>query len=187
MNKTLDIAANRRASKYTLKELLARVAWAFGRHLFRYSPRPCFGFRRYLLRLFGGKVGRQVHIYPSSIVYYPWNLEIGDDSAVGEDVLIYNLAPVVIGHRATISHRAHLCGGSHDYTDPKMALLKLPIHIGDDSWVCADAFVSGGVTVGEGAVVGARAVVTKDVEAWTIVAGNPAKGIRNRHLCQDLP
>lgn len=107
---------------------------------------------------------------------------MGENSAIGESALIYNLAPMAIGDRATISQRAHLCGGSHDYTDPTMPLIKSPIHIAKDAWVCADAFVGPGVTVGVGAVIGARAVVTKDVLPWTVVAGNPAREIRKRQL-----
>lgn len=112
----------------------------------------------------------------------PWNLEIGDWSAIGEHALIYNLGKISIGEAATISHRAHLCAGTHDYTDPAMPLLKPPIHIDDQAWVCTDSYVGPGVNVGEGAVVGARAVLVKDVEPWAIVAGNPARPIGKRLL-----
>ncbi len=89
--------------------------------------------------------------------------------------LSYNLGTITIGQRTTISQRAHLCAGTHDYRDPAMRLLKPPSHIADDAWICAEAFVRPGVTIGEGAVVGARAVAVKDVPAWTVVVGNPAK------------
>ena len=112
----------------------------------------------------------------------PWNLEIGDWSAIGEGALIYSLGKVTIGTRATISHRAHLCAGTHDYTSPSLPLIKPPITIGDQCWICADSFIGPNVTIGEGAVVGARAVATKDVEPWSIVAGNPAKRIKERHV-----
>ncbi len=74
----------------------------------------------------------------------------------------------------------HLCAGTHDYADPSMPLLKPPITVGDQAWVCADAYIGPGVTIGEGAVVGARAVIVKDVPPWTIVAGNPARPIKKR-------
>jgi len=135
-----------------------------------------------VLRLFGAHVGRHVHVYPTTRVYFPWNLSIGDWSAIGEDALIYNLGPVTIGTRVTLSHRSHLCAGTHDFRDPAMPLLKPPIAVCDQAWVCADAFVGPGVTVGEGAVVGARGVVVKDVPAWSIVAGNPARSIGTREL-----
>ena len=82
----------------------------------------------------------------------------------------------------TISQRAHLCAGTHDYTDPSMPLQKPPISIGDQVWVCADAFVGPGVTIGEGALVGARAVAVTDVESWQIVVGNPARPVKKRVL-----
>lgn len=178
----LDITANRSATKYRRSEQLRRVAWGLVVPLFRFSPRICFGWRRFLLRLFGAKVGQQTHIYNSAVIYMPWNLSIGDQSSIGEWALIYNLGPITIGNCTTISQRVHLCAGTHDYTDPALPLLKPPIVIKDQAWICADAFVGPNVTVGEGAIVGARAVVSKDVESWAIMAGNPAKFIRRREL-----
>jgi putative colanic acid biosynthesis acetyltransferase WcaF len=134
------------------------------------------------LRIFGAKVGAQVNIYNSAIIYLPWNLTISDYSSIGENTYIYNLGKIHIGEKATISQRAHLCAGTHDYNDPSLPLLKPPIMVGDQAWVCADAFVGPGVTVGEGAIVAARAVVVKDVSPWDIVGGNPAKFIKKRAL-----
>lgn len=150
--------------------------------LFRWSPRPCFGWRRFLLRALGAKVGQQVNIYGSATIYYPWNLEIGDLSSIGEHALIYNLGKITIGSQVTISQRAHLCAGTHDFEQPDFPLLKPPIEVGDQAWVCADAFVGPGVKVGDGAVVGARAVAVKEVSPWTVVAGNPARFIRPRKM-----
>jgi putative colanic acid biosynthesis acetyltransferase WcaF len=178
----LDIQANRRSRKYTRKEMLARVLWGFGKWLVRLSPRPCFGWRRLVLRCFGAKLGRHVNIYPTTRIYYPWNLTAGDWSAIAEDTLIYNLGTVTLGRQVTISHRAHLCAGTHDYTLPDFPLLKPMIAIKDEAWICADAFVGPGVTVGEGAVVGAGAVVTKDVPDWMVVAGNPARNVKVRQM-----
>jgi putative colanic acid biosynthesis acetyltransferase WcaF len=178
----IDIESNRQAIKYTHREQFLRVLWATGKILFRLSPRPLFGFRRFILRLFGARIGIRVNIYNSATVYFPWKLVVGDYSAIGEDALVYNLGPITIGKMVTISQRAHLCAGTHDFTDPAMPLLKPPIEIKDQAWICADAFVGPNVTVGEGAIVGARAVVTKDVPAWMIVAGNPAREIKKREL-----
>jgi putative colanic acid biosynthesis acetyltransferase WcaF len=176
----LDISTNRSARKYTTGEMLQRVLWGFGELFFRFSPRPCFGWRCFVLRCFGARVGRHVHIYNSTRIYFPWNLTVGDWSAIGEDALIYNLGLVTLGEKVTISHRAHLCAGTHDYSQPDLPLLKPPISVQGQAWICADAFIGPGVTVGEGAVVGARAVVTKDVGQWTVVAGNPARFIKQR-------
>jgi putative colanic acid biosynthesis acetyltransferase WcaF len=135
-----------------------------------------------LLRCFGARIGRHVNVYPSARIYFPWNLTVGDWSAIGEDAFIYNLGPVTLGRKVTVSHRAHLCAGTHDYTRTDLPLLKPPIRVGDEVWICTEAFVGPGVTIGEGAVVGARAVVVKDVAPWTVVVGNPARVIKKRVL-----
>ncbi|MDG1302513.1 MAG: putative colanic acid biosynthesis acetyltransferase [Opitutae bacterium] len=176
----LDITGNRTASKYSRKELFLRVLWGFGKCLFRLTPRPCFGLRRAILRAFGAKVGANVNIYPSALIYYPWNLDIGDDSSIGEWALVYNLGKVTIGERSTISQRVHLCAGTHDYKNPAMPLIKPPIEIGDEVWVCADTFIGPSVTVADRAIVAAASVVVKDVSAGAIVGGNPAKYIKER-------
>lgn len=178
----LDIQAARTARPYSNKEYAGRILWMLAWPLFRCSPRPLFGWRRMLLRCFGAQVGRQVHIYPSARIEIPWNLRIGDQASIGENVLVYSLGPVEIGSRTTVSHNAHLCAGSHDYRDPGLPLLRLPIRIGADAWICAQSFIGPGVIVGDGAVVGAGTVVTGDVEAWTVVAGNPARFLKRRVL-----
>jgi len=184
---SLEIHVARAARPYTRNEYIGRVMWALVMPLFRFSPRVAFGWRRWLLRRFGASVAAGVHVYPSVRVVIPWNLRIDADAAVGEDVLLYNLGPIHIGARATVSHRAHLCAGSHDYADPTLPLLRLPISIGAQAWVCADAFVGPGVTVGEGAVVGAAAVVMRDVQPWAVVAGNPAVFVKQRVLREAGP
>lgn len=176
----LNIAKNRKVQRYSRKENIKRAIWAIAYPLFRYSPRPLFGWRRLLLRMFGARIGCNVNIYNSATIYMPWNLEIGEWSSIGEYAFVYNLGKIVIGRNCTISHRAHLCAGTHDYTDTVLPLVKPPIIIGDQTWVCADSYIGPGVSIGEGAVVGARAVVVKDVPSWTVVAGNPAKPIKKR-------
>lgn len=182
--KKLDIKANRAISNYSKRELLLRVIWSFGKLVFRLTPRPCFGLRRAILRCFGAKVGGNVNIYPSALIYFPWNLEIGDDSSIGEWALIYNLGSVRIGERTTISQRAHLCAGTHDYSNPALPLIKPPITIGNEAWVCADTLVGPYVSVGNGAVLAAGSVICKDVDAFDVVGGNPAKFIKKREITQ---
>lgn len=177
-----DLLANRKAIKYSPAEQLRRVLWSAGQLAFRLSPRPFFSWRRFVLRLFGAKVGKAVHLYPSSRIYMPWNVEIGDWAAIGEDVFIYSLGKVTIGAGATVSYRAHICAGSHDFSDPALRLLKPPVLIDDNAWLGTDAFIGPGVRVGRGAIVGARAVVVRDVQPLEIVAGNPAKQIGWRHV-----
>jgi putative colanic acid biosynthesis acetyltransferase WcaF len=176
----LDIAANRAARKWSRKELAGRLLWDLAAPVFALSPRPLWGLRRALLRAFGARIGRNVHILPSVRITIPWNLDIGDEAAVGEGAILYALGPIRIGRQATISQYAHLCAGSHDFTRADMPLLKPPIEIGEGAWICADAFVGPGVVIGARAVVGARAVAMKSVDPGLIVAGNPAKPIRKR-------
>ena len=178
----LNINQNRSSVKYSRKEMILRILWGLCSPLFRYSPRPLFRWRCFLLKTFGARIGRHVHIYNSATIYMPWNLEIGDWSSIGEYAFIYNLGKISIGKKATISHRAHLCAGTHDYTDKTLPLLKPPIEIQDSVWICTDTFIGPGISVGEGAVIGARAVVTKNVKPWSVIAGNPAKFIKTRKL-----
>jgi putative colanic acid biosynthesis acetyltransferase WcaF len=179
----LDINANRRARKWTRRELAGRLIWAMIYPLFRLTPRPFFwGLRNALLRLCGASIGRRVHIDPSVRISIPWNLEVGDDAAIGERAILYALGKITIGPCATISQYAHLCAGTHDWREASMPLLKRPIGIGQDAWICADAFVGPGVLIGEKAIAGACAVVMHDVPPGRIVAGNPAREIGVREM-----
>jgi putative colanic acid biosynthesis acetyltransferase WcaF len=107
---------------------------------------------------------------------------VGTEASIAHQVDLYCVNQIAVGDHATVSQYAFLCTASHDVSDPHMRLTHAPISVADQAWVCAGAFVAPGVAVGEGAVVGARAVVTRDVEPWTIVAGNPAKYLRRRVL-----
>ncbi len=107
---------------------------------------------------------------------------IGDDASIGERVLVYSLGLVEIGARATVSHNAHLCAGSHDYRSPDLPLLRLPIRIGDEAWVCAQAFVGPGSEIGNGAVVGAGAVSQRQGRA---VDGGGGQSRRVRQAPRD--
>lgn len=181
--RVLDIAGNRRSKKWSRSELLGRIMWeTVGAPLMAFSPRQLWGVRRALLRIFGAHIGRDVHIYPSVKIAVPWNVRIGDFAAVGANAIIYSLGPIEIGARATISQYAHLCAGTHDYLSPTFDLLKPPIVIGADVWICANAFVGPGVRIGERAIVGACAVVTRDVDPATIMVGNPARFVRTRPM-----
>ena len=178
----LNIEAARQARPYTRREYVGRISWTLATPFFRCSPRVLFGWRRFLLRCFGARVGRGVHVDPSVRIAIPWNLELEDDVGIGAHVWLYSLGPIRIGKRATVSHRAHLCAGTHDYTDPALPLLRTGLVIGEDAWICSDAFVGPGVTVGDGAVVGAAAVAMRDVAPWVVVAGNPAREVKPRVL-----
>lgn len=182
MDQTFDIAANRRAAKWSKRELAGRLLWEVSRTpFFAWTPRQFWGWRRFILRVFGAKIAAHVHVHSSVRIAIPWNLEIGEAAAVGDAAQIYNLGMITIGARATVSQNAHLCAGTHDYKVPDMPLVKATITIEEDAWVCADAFVGPGVTVGNRAVLGARAVAVKDVPAAAIAVGNPARVMKSRY------
>ncbi|MSR18276.1 MAG: hypothetical protein EXS00_03750 [Phycisphaerales bacterium] len=171
----------RGVSPYPFREKMARVLWACVQGTaFRFSLHNFYGWRRMLLRSFGARIADTVRIRRSVKVECPWNLAVGSDSAIGDNAILYCLGPITIGHRVTLSQGAHLCAGTHDYNDPGMQLLREPIEVGNDVWICADAFVGPSVHVGEGAILGARGVAMRDLEPWTIYFGNPAQRAKPR-------
>ena len=168
---------------YARSDYLKRQMWNLtDALLLRYSPPRCAGWRRFWGRRFGMTLGEKALIRPTARVIHPWLFSLGDYSCVGDRVRIYNLGPITIGEHTVISQDVTLCAGSHDYTDPTLPLLRPEIRIGSGVWICAEAFIGPGVTIGNNAVIGARAVVTKDVPAGMIVAGNPAQVIGLRAL-----
>ena len=158
------------------------VVWWFA---YRPSPRVLHGWRRLLLRLFGASIGEGAHPYPSARIWAPWNLTMGEGSCIGDYVDCYSVDRVTLEPYATVSQYAFLCTASHDYTVREMPVITAPIRIGRRAWVAADAFVGPGVTIGEGAVVGARTSVYRNVDPWTVVGGNPARIIKKYELQQE--
>lgn len=160
----------------------ARQAWGIVWVLFfRPSPRPLHMWRRILLRLFGAKLGRHVHVYPSARVWAPWNLEIGNFVGVGDGANLYSMAKITIADYTVISQGTHLCAGSHDFETPNFQLIAAPIKIGSRVWLCTESFVGPGVTIPDGNVIGARSVVSKSLlDEWCVWAGVPVRKIRAR-------
>lgn len=186
MSPSPDIRANRRARKWSGAELAGRALWeVLCGPMFAWTPRPMWAWRCMVLRLFGARIGANVHIHPTVRIAIPWNLTIEADVGVGDNVILYALGPISIGRAATISQNAHLCAGTHDFRRRDLPLVKAPVAIGAGAWVCADAFVGPGVVVGEGAVVGARAVVMRSTPAWAVMAGNPARQVSERQFTDD--
>lgn len=168
---------------FTRRNRLYRLAWELSWTLLgRWTPPPLRGWRRTLLRLFGARVASSAIIYPSARIWSPANLSIGEYAAIGPRAIVYNMAPIYIGDYAIISQGAHLCAGTHDVEDTHFQLRASPISIGKRAWVAAEAFVGPGVTVGDGAVLGARGCAMKDLESWAIYSGNPAQPLRARRL-----
>jgi putative colanic acid biosynthesis acetyltransferase WcaF len=131
------------------------------------------------------RIGQGCAVYPSCRIWAPWNLLIGDYVCLSFDVDCYCVDRVLIGSHTTVSQYSFLCTASHDITSKNMELVTAPIKIGSQAWVAARAFVGPGVEIGDGAVVGACALVTKAVTPWTVVAGNPARFIKNREIRSD--
>jgi putative colanic acid biosynthesis acetyltransferase WcaF len=171
-----------RGPSFSLGNRVRRFAWnIICTLLFRLSPRPFHRWRSVLLRAFGAKLGKGVHVYPDARIWAPWNLELGDHVGIADGVIIYNMDVIRIGNNSVISQGAHLCGGSHDYNSGNFQLFAKPIVLGERVWICAEAFIAPGVSIANGVVIGARSVVTKNVsEPWTVCAGHPAKQIGRR-------
>jgi putative colanic acid biosynthesis acetyltransferase WcaF len=160
---------------------LARALWqAVYLLLFRPSPRPLHAWRASLLRGFGARLGRDCHVYARCTIWAPWNLSCDDGACIADGAVIYNAAPVHLGSHAIVSQDAYLCGATHDIDDPAFPMVTAPISIGPYAWVCARATVLAGVRLHEGAVLGLGAVASRDLEAWQVYGGIPARRIRPR-------
>ncbi len=161
---------------FSLGNRLLRLLWGLiWLVFFMPSPRPFHAWRAFLLRLFGANLGQYVHVYPHVKVWAPWQLTLGNRVGIADGVTLYNMAPITIGDDCVISQGAHLCGGSHDIDSENFQLITKPIKLEKKVWVCADAFIGPGVSVAEGCVLGARAVVVKTItEPWSVWVGNPA-------------
>lgn len=170
-----------RVHRLSLGNKMARALWQLV-WLFLYRPTPRFlhPWRCLLLRLFGARLGRGVHPYPSARIWAPWNLEMGDHACLSEGVDCYCVDKIRIGAHSTVSQYSFLCTASHDYTQLAMPLVAAPITLGERVWITADVFVGPGVTIGDGAVVTARSTVLGDVPPWTVAQGNPAVPVKRR-------
>lgn len=177
------MSAKMRRQDLTAANKLARLAWNIvWATLFWPSPVLLHGWRRFLLRLFGARIAAGASVYPSAKIWAPWNLEMSEGACLGPHVDCYSVDRIVLGRQALVSQYAFLCTASHDYEDLGMPLVTGPITIGDRAWVTAGVFVGPGVSVGEGAVALARAVVVRDVEPWTVVGGAPARLVKQRRV-----
>lgn len=155
--------------------------WWFVQAIFIHlSPQIFYGWRRFVLRRFGAKIGKGVIIRPSVRILYPWKLTIGDWSWIGDDVNLYSMAEIKIGNNTVVSQNSYLCTGSHNHTKPTFDIFAKKIVIEDEAWIATDVFVAPGVTIAHAAVIAARSTVLQDMPAEMICAGNPAKPIKQR-------
>lgn len=175
--------SERTTSPYTTREKVMRVLWYyFGQIIFRFTFHNWYGLRASILRMFGAKIAPGTRIRPGVIIEQPWNLTLGTNSSLGDRTIVYCLGTITIGENVTVSQGAHLCAGTHDFSRYDLPLLRPPIVIEDHCWIAADAFVGPEVTVREGAILGARACAFRDLEAWTVYGGSPAKAMRPREV-----
>lgn len=158
---------------------LWHIVWLL---LFRPTPRFLHPWRCFLLRLFGAKLGKAVHPYPSARIWAPWNLEMDDHACLSEEVDCYCVDKIRIGANSTVSMYSFLCSASRDYTRHGMPLVTAPITIGSRVWIAADVFVGPGVRIGDGAMITARSSVFGDIAEWTVAKGNPAVAVKTRRF-----
>lgn len=175
-------ATPEQASPHSTANKLARVVWSLVYWLLvRPSPRFAHRYRNIVYRLMGARLHPSARIYPSARVWLPANLTMHEHACVGDLTDIYDVAPITIGARSTVSHYSFLCAASHDFEDPAQPLTVAPITLGENVWLAADVFVAPGVTIPDGVVVGARSsVFGSDLPPWHLCAGSPAKPIRKR-------
>lgn len=155
--------------------IVCQLWWIVQETLFRWSPQFAYGFRRTLLRTFGCRVGSGVIIRPTVRITYPWKVSIADNVWIGDHAELYSLGDIVVEHDAVISQNCYLCTGSHDASDVRFPIFVRRITIESEAWLCADVFVMPGVTIGRGAVVGARSLVTSDIPSLKMAVGSPAR------------
>jgi len=166
---------------FSLRERLKRMVWNLCWLVFyRFSPRSLHGWRSFLLRMFGAKMGPNCHFYPGGKVWAPWNLECEDQVTLANGAEIYNPAPVRLGSHAILSQKAYLCGATHDFNDPAFPLQAYAMEVGAYAWICSRASVAPGVKVGEGAVLGLASVATRDLDPWMVYGGSPAVAVKER-------
>lgn len=159
---------------------VVQLWWLIQATLFACSPQFMFAWRRWLLRLFGAKIGKGVLVRPSVKVTYPWKVSIGNHAWVGDDVVLYSLGEIEIGDDVVVSQRSYLCAAGHDYTQPDFPIFAQKIHIHAQAWLATDVFVAPGVIIGEGAVIGARSSVFGNMPQGMVCFGHPCKPMKKR-------
>ncbi|HEV7383163.1 MAG TPA: WcaF family extracellular polysaccharide biosynthesis acetyltransferase [Dyadobacter sp.] len=161
-------------------KVTVQLWWIIQATLFSWSPQFLYGWRRFLLRLFGAKIGKDVLIRSSVTITYPWNLEVGSNSWIGDSCVLYNLGKITIGENVALAHKVYLNTGGHDYQKVTFDIFSKPVVIENECWLTNDVYIAPGVTVGRGTIIGARSTVLKNMPSGKICVGMPAKPIKDR-------
>ena len=170
-------------SWYRPGSLFKRTLWYFCNEIFLHTSLPYpSSLKRYLLRLFGARMGRNVVIKPNVRIKFPWLLQVGDNVWIGESVWIDNLCQIIIGNNVCLSQEAYLLTGNHDFKSKAFDLIVKPIAIEDGVWVGARAIVCPGVTLKSHSIITVGSVIQQDTEPYTIYRGNPAVTVRKREI-----
>lgn len=163
--------------------VLKRLLWFYVNAVFfKTSFIPSSGFKVFLLRLFGARIGKKVTIKPCVNIKYPWFLQIGDHTWVGENVWIDSLVMITIGANVCLSQGAILLTGSHNYKTASFNLITKSVILEDGVWIGAGAMVNLGITAGSHTMLTAGSIATKNMEPYSIYQGNPAVKIRDREI-----
>lgn len=164
------------APSFSIQHRIIRILWGITwKVLGAWTPPPMRKWRIFLLRLFGASIDCTAQVYGSAKIWYPPNLKMHRYASIGPDVICYSMGAIEIEEYTVVSQRAHLCTGTHDIHHESFQIYARPIHIKANAWVCAEAFVGPGVTIGTGAVLAARAAAFSDLDDWAIYRGNPAE------------
>ncbi len=162
---------------------MKRLVWYFvSWTLFQSYLFPFSFLKVIILRLFGAKIAKGVVVKPCVQIKYPWFLEIGANTWVGEKVWIDNLDTIRIGANVCLSQGAMLLTGNHNYKKTTFDLIVQEIVIADGVWIGAQATVCPGVVCKTHAVLSVGSVATTNLEAYTIYMGNPATAVRERKM-----
>ena len=174
--------SRRQQNYYQRSVFFVQLWWIVQATLFAWSPQVFYGWRAFLLRLFGARVGKGIKIRPTARVTLPWKVTLGDYCLIGDDVILYSLDNIEIGDHTVISQRSYICTGTHDLDRVSFDLITQPVKIADQVWIAADVFVAPGVTIGRGCVVGVRSTVFDNLPEGMICYGSPAKPVKPRKI-----
>ena len=139
-----------------------------------------YSIKRFLLRRFGGDVGKGVVLRSRIYIHSPWMLDIGNHCWIGDGCQLLSVAKITFEDHVALAHQVYIAAGGHDIRSATMVPKNEPITVKSGTWIASCAFIGPGVTVHENTVVGAAAVVMKDVGPNEVIAGNPGRVIRER-------